>query len=87
MNMSLNEIADDMGITKACVQQNLKKALTKVWDNMRKLYPNTNALDKMVILSKMFNIFHEDDFEIFLRTFPIEIQNEVKTYIFKNIKC
>lgn len=74
---SLQEVADELGISKQLVAQDLKSGLTKVWNNMKHLYFDEGPFNRMVLLGQMFNISSPDDWSSFFYSFSKDIRNEI----------
>jgi len=83
--MSGQEIADDLGITRQAVSNTLKRAMGKVFNSAKELWPNFDAFEVSTNLSIMFNI-HEDDLSKFYKLFPREAKKEIEEAAKKRIR-
>lgn len=77
MDMTIQEIANDINTTKQNVNQILKRAMRKVYLKTKELNNEWSPLEILYGLSCLFNIKQEKDFKRFFSDFPKDIQNKV----------
>lgn len=76
-SMSGEEIAQDMGTTRQYISNTLKSAMSKVYDNTKKMFPE---LTPYQVASHLVQILQIEDNEVanFYNLFPPKIREEIK---------
>jgi len=72
------EIAKELGVTRNAVSQMLKRAIGKVYKEVRKLDKSFDAFEAVTAMSLMFNV-DEEELSKFIRLFPPDIRKEIET--------
>ena len=83
--MSGNEVATELGITKQAVYNILKRSLKKFYKYLKKQNKELSPFDIVCIMMKAFNV-PNDEKEIikYFNLFPANIKSEVTKYLVKN---
>lgn len=78
--MDGNEIAEELGITRQAVSNTLKRAMTKVYNEVRKIYPGWSPFERATIMSQMFQKDKDSPEELrkFFKLFPPKIRKEIE---------
>lgn len=78
MEMTIQEIANDINTSKQNVNQILKRAMRKVFHKAWSLNKEWSPLEVLFGLSCFFNIKQESDFKRFYYDFPEDIKTIIK---------
>lgn len=74
------EIGRELGITRMAVSNNLKRAMTKLFDETKKLDKNWNNFETAVALSQILGVNQDSSSEIkkFFKLFPPKIRKLIE---------
>jgi len=69
--MSASEIAEELGMTRQNASQLLKRALVKVYENVRRIEPALKPFDSCVLMCQILNVDQtEEELKKFFRLLP-----------------
>jgi len=74
------EIARELKITTQAVSNTLKRAMAKVYDEVKKTDPEWGPFDRAVVMSQVFNVAQDSSEELkkFFKLFPPKIRKEIE---------
>jgi len=75
--MSGEEIARELGITRQAVSNTLKRALKKMFIEFKKLEPEWGDFETAVAMSQMLRV-NNDEMSKFFKMFPPEIKKKIE---------
>ncbi len=76
-NMSGQEIAKELGITRMAVSNTLKRALKKLHTNVKKEL-KMNDFEAAVAIQIGMNVDNEDDIKSFFKLFPPDVRKKIE---------
>ncbi len=80
-------IAKDLGITRQAVSNNLKRAMTKVYNEVRRNEKSWGPFDTAVAMSQMFGVDQDSAEELkkFFKLFPPKIRKQIEQDAFTQL--
>jgi predicted transcriptional regulator len=74
------QIARELGITRQAVSNNLKRAMTKVYAEVKKMESSWGPFEVAVAMSQMFGVEQDSPEELkkFFKLFPPKIRKEIE---------
>ena len=76
--MNGSEIAEELGITRQDVSQLLKRALIKVYDNVRRLEPSLKPFETCVLMLEILNVDQTtEELKKFFRLLPHDLKETI----------
>jgi len=82
MEMTIQEIANEINTTKQNVNQILKRAMRKIFWKAHEINKEWSPIEILYGLSRLFNIQQEKDFKRFYYDFP----KDVRDFVIKSLK-
>jgi DNA-binding transcriptional regulator GbsR (MarR family) len=81
------EIARELNISRQAVSNNLKRAMTKVYTEVKKGEPSWGAFETAVAMSQMFGVEQDSPEELkkFFKLFPPKIRKEIEADAFTKL--
>lgn len=75
------QIARELGITRQAVSNNLKRAMSKVYAEVRKTEKSWGPFEVAVAMSQMFGVEQDSPEELkkFFKLFPPKLRKEIET--------
>lgn len=76
----LDELEQEDGkrFSRAYVTLTIQRSLKKVYKRVSQTCPELTPYERIVELSKLFNLKTDDEFRIFFKSFPIDIRTKIK---------
>lgn len=74
------QIARELGITRQAVSNNLKRAMTKVYADVKKIEKSWGPFEVAVAMSQMFGVEQDSQEELkkFFKLFPPKLRKEIE---------
>lgn len=74
------QIARELGITRQAVSQNLKRAMSKVYADVKKTESGWGPFESAVAMSQMFGVEQDSPEELkkFFKLFPPKVRKEIE---------
>lgn len=81
------EIGKELGISRQAVSNNLKRAMTKVYDEVKRSEPSWGPFETAVAMSQMFGVEQDSPEELkkFFKLFPPKIRKEIEADAFTKL--
>ena len=75
-----SEIAREMNISRQAVSQALKRAVTKVYNNLQSENITDSPTETILYMREWFGITDDEDLQQFFDMFPKSIKDEIKEH-------
>lgn len=81
------QIGQELGISRQAVSNNLKRAMTKVYDSVKKSEGSWGPFETAVAMSQMFGVEQDSPEELkkFFKLFPPKIRKEIEADAFTKL--
>lgn len=85
-NMSGQEVADQLNVSRSSISQTLKKSMKKVYYRIRNVYGLSSPIEVLAMMADIFNVNSESEYKKFFNLFPPNIKGEVHAEVFRKYK-
>lgn len=76
-HMTGQEIGDNLNISRSAVSSTLKRAIKKIWKELKKKYHDLSSIEIAAIISEIFNVSNDKEYKEIFKLFPEKIRRDI----------